>query len=296
MKLLTYRISGSTQIGVLSATGDAVVPLHAVIDIPESASMIDFIASHTEEQFAKIREASALSSGLAIPLEEVQILSPIERPIHDVMCVGVNYAAHREESKGTKNDFDASQMQRSIYFGKRASHIAGPDEPVVCRSDIDVEMDYEVELAVIIGKHCKDVKTEEAEDVIFGYSVFNDFSSRKLQREHVQWLKGKSMDGYTAMGPVILTKDELPFPLAVDVISLVNGEERQHSNTCMLLNDVAGIISDLSEGMTLEPGDIIATGTPAGVAMGMAEPQWLKAGDTVICRIPQIGDLRNPIV
>ena len=136
----------------------------------------------------------------------------------------------------------------------------------------------------------------DAEDVIFGYSVFNDVSARKLQRDHQQWSRGKGLDTFTAMGPVIVTKDEMPFPIKVDVISSVNGEERQHSNTALFLNDIPGIIADLSAGTTLEPGDIIATGTPSGVALGMKEPKFMKPGDTVTVEIPEIGKLTNRVV
>ena len=156
-------------------------------------------------------------------------------------------------------------------------------------------MDYETELAVVIGKTCRGVRREEAEDVIFGYSVFNDFSSRILQRKHKQWLVGKSLDGYAAMGPVIVTRDELPFPLELELRGEVNGEERQHSNTRLMLTGVPKVIEDLSAGITLEPGDIIATGTPSGVAMGMEEPLWLVPGDEVRCTIEGIGTLVNVI-
>ena len=174
--------------------------------------------------------------------------------------------------------------------------IIGPGADIVSRMDLDEELDYEVELAVIIGKKCKDVTREEAEDVIFGYSVFNDISARTLQREHQQWSRGKGLDTFSAMGPVIVTKDEMPFPIEVDVISSVNGEERQHSNTALFLNDIPGIIADLSAGTTLEPGDIIATGTPSGVALGMKEPKFMKPGDCVTVEIPQIGKLTNYVV
>ena len=160
---------------------------------------------------------------------------------------------------------------------------------------MDEQLDYEVELAVIIGKEGKDIPADKAEEYIFGYSVFNDISSRRIQNRHGQWFKGKSLDTYTAMGPVVLHKSALPFPVEADVKSFVNGEKRQDSNTRFFLADIPQIIEDLSKGMTLEPGDIIATGTPAGVGMGSNPPRFMKKGDEVVCEIPQIGRLVNRV-
>lgn len=143
--------------------------------------------------------------------------------------------------------------------------------------DIDNALDYEVELAVIIGKTGKNIPVDKVEDYIFGYSIFNDFSSRRLQLKHMQWFKGKSLDTYSAMGPVILHKSALPFPVEVDIKCSVNGELRQNSNTKLFLNDIPKVVSELSQGMTLEAGDIIATGTPSGVGMGYKPGKWLKS-------------------
>ena len=297
MKLLTYRAEDRERIAVLANSGEALIPIYKVLGTPENMTMTEFIEVHTEQMLGALRGAAAEeSSAFAIPVGNVEICAPITRPIHDILCVGVNYASHLEETRRGLKKKDFQRPAHTIYFSKRACRISGPEDQVCLRDDLDPEMDYEVELAVIIGKRAKDLSPEETEDAIFGYSVFNDFSSRTLQRDHKQWLRGKSLDGYTAMGPVILTKDELPYPIEVDVICSVNGEERQHSNTSLLLNGVPGILSDLSGGTTLEPGDIIATGTPSGVAMGMEEPKYLRKGDAVTCKIPEIGELTNYIV
>ncbi len=293
MKLITFEYEGKQQIGVLSEDGRTIVRVCDVLGLPADLTMTEFIQRHGEDDLAALKKASECAG--TIETRAVRTLSPIPRPIHDVLCVGVNYASHVEETRHGLKDQKFQRPEKSIYFGKRAVEIQGPDAEIQGRFDLDEEMDYEAELAVIIGRRCRDVAPEDTEECIFGYSVFNDLSSRKLQRLHKQWLRGKSLDGYTAMGPVILTRDELPYPIEADVISRVNGEERQHSNTRLFLNDVPGIVSDLSMGMTLEPGDIIATGTPAGVAMGMDEPKWLKPGDVVECEIPPIGVLRNRI-
>ena len=154
-------------------------------------------------------------------------------------------------------------------------------------------LDYEAELAVIIGKTAKNVPAEQAEEYIFGYTVLNDVSARVLQTSHKQWYFGKSLDGFTPMGPAIVTADEIPFPPKLRISACVNGEVRQDSTTDLLITGIADIIAELSSGMTLLPGTIIATGTPAGVGMGFDPPKFLKSGDTVECSIEGIGTLRN---
>ena len=192
------------------------------------------------------------------------------------------------------NDFKSYKLS-AVYFGKRAIKIIGTNEDAQACLDIDNALDYEVELAVIIGKTGKNIPVDKVEDYIFGYSIFNDFSSRRLQLKHMQWFKGKSLDTYSAMGPVILHKSALPFPVEVDIKCSVNGELRQNSNTKLFLNDIPKVVSELSQGMTLEAGDIIATGTPSGVGMGYKPGKWLKSGDEVVCEIPPIGKLINKI-
>ena len=288
MRFVTY----TEGLGILSQDQRSVIPVSDILPRTAGMSMPQLIAALTADDMAALANTAASSN--YIPIDQVKLLSPIPRPIHDVMCVGVNYLEHLQEANrvSTGGKFK-EKPARSIYFSKRATEIIGPEAEIISHPDLDPELDYEVELAVIIGKTCRDVNPEDAEEVIFGYSVFNDLSSRILQREHKQWFRGKSLDTYTAMGPCIVTKDELPFPLELDVIAFVNGEKRQHSNTRLMMNGVAGLIADLSAGTTLEPGDIIATGTPSGVAMGMDAPKWLKAGDTVTVEIPEIGKLTN---
>lgn len=196
-----------------------------------------------------------------------------------------------------KNFDDYSLVRQSdpICFSKRACIILGNGEAITGRFDLDERLDYEAELAVVIEKNGKDIRREDAEDYIFGYSVFNDVSSRKMQKRHTQWFKGKSLDTYSAMGPVIATRDEFTFPPELEVICRVNGEERQRSNTRLMLTDIPSMIQDLSAGMTLVPGDIIASGTPSGVAVGMTPSVFLKKGDVVECEIPEIGILSNSV-
>lgn len=250
--------------------------------------MNDFIGRVSREELEIIEEKLESDKNPPLKLKDIDLLSPIPKPLHDIICLGINYEDHRKESKSVLN---SSEIQKPIYFSKRAVDIAGSGQRVKGFFDLDDKLDYEVELAVIICKKGRDIQEKDAEDYIFGYSVFNDLSSRRLQKDHVQWYKGKSLDLYSIMGPSILHKKALPFPIEVDVISRVNGEKRQSGNTNMLIHNIGQIIADFSKGVTIEPGDIIITGTPAGVGMGFNPPRFLKAGDTVECEIKEIGNL-----
>ena len=294
MNFITYEINGHRQLGAILPDGQQVASLSMLGIEQEYKDMVDFITNVSEVELMLAERAWKQDREDAIPLDRITLLAPITRPIHDIICVGINYRSHQEE---TKEMFDAASNKKDeqhIYFGKRASRITGHNEAIV-RPDFDEEMDYEAELAVIIGKECRDVRPEEAEEYIFGYSVFNDVTARAVQRKHVQWLKGKSLDGYSVMGPSIVHKRQIAFPPQLDITCHVNGELRQQSNTRLLIADIPTIISELSQGMTLEPGDIIATGTPAGVGMGFNPPKYLKAGDEIICAIEGVGTLKNVV-
>ncbi len=291
MKFLRFTdAKGSLHLGVTDGTG--VILLQTVLGRDFNGEMNHFIAQSDDCQIEQLRQAMDRGDW-DYSLKDVVVEAPIPRPVHDLLCVGVNYQDHLEESKA--KDILLHKDHNTVYFAKRAHKILGTGETIPSRLDLDEQMDYEVELAVIIGRGGRDIPEEQAESHIFGYSVFNDLTARSLQSRHVQWFRGKSQDGYAAMGPWILHRSALPFPPKVDVISRVNGEERQHSNTKMFLTPLAKIISELSQGMTLEPGDIIATGTPAGVAMGFKPPKFLKKGDRVSCEIPEIGILENVV-
>lgn len=293
MHWITYEKNGQTQLGALLPGGKTVATLEALGIQRKFRDMIDFIQNVTEEELSTASK-NWNEDTESIPVENVKLLAPITRPIHDILCVGINYRAHQEESEEFFNLQDKKDEQH-IYFSKRACHITGPDEAITSHPDIDQQMDYEAELAIIIGKTGSNIAPEDAEDYIFGYSVFNDVTARAVQKKHVQWLRGKSLDGYAAMGPAIVHKSQLPFPLELDLSCHVNGELRQHSNTRLLIADIPTIISELSQGMTLEAGDIIASGTPAGVGMSFNPPKFLQVGDEVSCKIEGVGQLNNLI-
>lgn len=294
MKFIRFSINNSEQLGAYTLDGERILSLSSFFKEP----FTDFISLMTEvsdKDLMALREVlDNPEASLTYFLEkDVKILSPIKRPIHDIICVGVNYQEHLEETRRALNRTTYDHVPKTVYFSKRANEILGPDDRVNARFDLDDQVDYEVELAVIIGKGGKQIKREQAQDHIFGYSILNDLSSRIIQKERVQWYLGKSLDNYCAMGPVIVHQSRLPLPLELDIKSYVNGELRQNANTRQMIHNVASIIEDLSRYITLEPGDIIATGTPSGVGLGFTPPRFLKSGDAVTCEIAGIGSLTN---
>lgn len=228
-------------------------------------------------------------------LGDVTVLAPIPHPRQDVICLGMNYRAHKAEAE----QFDPAAFTRqgqAVYFAKRASHCPGPGAPIPGHFDLVDSLDYEVELAVVLGKDARNVTQETAMDCVFGYTILNDVSARNLQTGHKQWYFGKGLDGFTPMGPCLVTRDEFPQPPALAIRTYVNGELRQDAVTDQLLFSIPHILHELSQGMTLQAGTILATGTPAGVGMGFDPPKFLKAGDVVRCEIQGIGVLENPVL
>ncbi|WP_462335469.1 fumarylacetoacetate hydrolase family protein [Fusobacterium varium] len=296
MKFVRFKSENNEKLGIFNKDESKIIEISSVLKGREFSSMIDLIENITEDEMEQLQETfgGKISEYVQYDVSKVKICSPIKRPIHDIICVGVNYKSHLEETKESFKD-DFTETEKTVYFSKRASEIIGTGDAVKSRMDLDTHLDYEVELAVIIGKKGSDIAKEDVEKYIFGYSIFNDISARELQQSHFQWYRGKSLDTYSSMGPCILHKTALSFPIEVDVKSYVNKELRQSSNTRLYLADIPQIISEISAGITLEPGDIIITGTPSGVGMGMKPQGFMKKGDVVTCEIPEIGKLINTI-
>jgi 2-keto-4-pentenoate hydratase/2-oxohepta-3-ene-1,7-dioic acid hydratase in catechol pathway len=223
---------------------------------------------------------------LAYPLKRVRLLAPIPSPARNVFCLGRNYADHAAER-------GAAVPEHPVYFTKPNTAVVGPGDDVVHHA-VTKELDYEVELTVVIGAGGRDIPREEALTHVFGYTIINDVTARDLQKRHTQWFKGKSLDTFCPMGPVLVTVDELPDPQALAISLRVNGQVRQSSHTSKMIFPVAQCIEVLSQAMTLLPGDIIATGTPDGV--GAASGNFLKAGDRMEAEVEGIGVLANKIV
>lgn len=262
------------------------------------ANMNALILGYSEKvknTLARLAANDDVLSGAEVRLSEVQLLAPIVHPRQDVVCLGINYDAHAQEAGRFSDEAFGGERPYTIYFSKRVNRATATGEKVPAYAGLVDSLDYEVELGVILGKAAKSVSREAARDYVFGYTIINDISARNLQTRHKQWYLGKSLDGFTPMGPCIVTADEIGDEQSLDISCKVNGELRQSSNTKYMIQTVAGAISELSQGMTLEAGTIIATGTPAGVGMGMTPPTFLKHGDKIVCEIEKIGKLENEI-
>nr|WP_317284264.1 fumarylacetoacetate hydrolase family protein [uncultured Dysosmobacter sp.] len=286
MKLVTYRFENTQCVGVLTQD-ETVLPL----DYPDMNTLIETASP------ADLRSAASAAerAGVQVPLAEVELLAPIPRPRQDILCLGMNYKDHADEAAQYNAEAFTKEKPVAVYFSKRVSQAVAPEGDIERHADLVERLDYEVELGVILGKAARNVKAEEAGDYIFGYTVLNDVSARDVQTSHKQWYFGKSLDGFTPMGPCIVTADEIAFPPALDISSTVNGEPRQHSNTRLFLTSIPALLEELTAGMTLLPGTIIATGTPAGVGMGFDPPKFLQSGDVVECTIQGIGTIRNTV-
>ena len=234
-------------------------------------------------------------TGAAVNVEKLQLCAPIVHPRQDVICLGINYDAHAQEAGRFSDEAFGGERPYTIYFSKRVSRATATNEAVPSYVGLVDSLDYECELGVVLARDCRAVTKEQARKYIFGYTIINDISARNLQTRHKQWYLGKSLDGFTPMGPCLVTADEIGDEQNLDISCNVNGELRQSSNTKYMIQTVCGAISELSQGMTLQAGTIIATGTPAGVGMGMQPPSFLKTGDEIVCRIEKIGALRNVI-
>lgn len=292
MKFYTYKTkdTGKEELAIGYAKDDNLLyPLHQ-FDM-HFADMTDLIAHITPAELEILKLASQKEGLRFLQKDGVTACAPISHPRQDVICLGINYAAHAEESARYKKEAFERDRPYPIYFAKRVNEAVADGGMVPAYENLVDSLDYEVELAVIIGKDAKNVSRENAYDYVFGYTILNDISARNLQTRHKQWYFGKSLDGFTPIGPCITTIDEFQNPPELAIRSYVNGELRQNSNTNLLIFDIAHIISELSQGMTLKAGTIIATGTPAGVGMGFEPPNFLKPGDTVTCEIEKIGTL-----
>ncbi len=230
-----------------------------------------------------------------VNIKDVKVLAPIPEPAQDVVCLGINYHAHATEAERFSEEAFGGERPKAIFFSKRVNWAPGPGDPIPSYPGLVDSLDYETELGVIIGKDAKNVAAKDAADYIFGYTIVNDVSARNLQTAHKQWYFGKSLDGFTPMGPCILAAEDAAFPPALRISCSVNGEVRQDSVTNLLIHGIPEIIETLSAGMTLRAGTIIATGTPAGVGMGMTPPCFLKRGDAIRMEIEGIGVLENTV-
>ena len=292
-----FGLQALEEIGFVSADGTRVLSLAAAgFSYPDMNALIAEAAPEVLEELRRIYQNFEEDEACMTVGTDVEILSPIPCPLQDVICLGLNYTEHAEEAAAYSSDSFVSRDRYPVYFSKRAFRSPGDGADIPAYADLVDSLDYEAELAVIIGRDVKGISPEEVRDCVFGYTILNDISARNLQTRHTQWYLGKSLDGFTPMGPCIVTADEFAWPPRLRISSTVNGELRQDSTTDMLIFGLERIISELSAAMTLRAGTIISTGTPSGVGMGFDPPKFLHAGDVVTCRIEGIGSLTNRIV
>ena len=296
MKFVTYEIEHKRRLGVINRDGTWIYPLRSLdMDYKTMQELIEGISESEKQLLEYVSGQDPYKIKGAVPAEEAILLAPIPHPVQDVICLGINYMAHAEESARYKKEAFGGERPFAVYFSKRVSEATGTGAEIPSHKELVQDLDYEAELAVIIGKDAKNVPVSEVKNYIIGYTVINDVSSRTLQTRHKQWYFGKSLDGFLPMGPCIVTAEEFPYPPRLSIQSRVNGELRQDSSTELMIFGIDHVVSELSAGMTLKAGTIIATGTPAGVGMGFDPPRFLKPGDVVECSIEGIGTLVNRV-
>jgi 2-keto-4-pentenoate hydratase/2-oxohepta-3-ene-1,7-dioic acid hydratase in catechol pathway len=301
MKLITFRTRPEAAARCGAVVGDMVVDLQALgrsgsVDLP--ASMQEFIELGPAAWSAATRllrdRANAWPVGSALPLGNVTVLAPIPRPRKNIFGIGLNYVEHvAEASKALDTPKDLPD--KPVIFSKPPTSVIGPNEAIQHDAKVTKQLDWEVELAIVMGRTARRVTKETALNYVFGYSIVIDISARDNRRAG-QWIVSKGQDTYAPFGPCIVTADEIPDPQSLDLWLSVNGVEKQRSNTRHMLFNCVHLIADIASVMTLEPGDIIATGTPSGVGAGRTPQEWLWPGDVVVAEIAGIGRLRHPVV
>jgi len=315
MKLVSYDFRGATRIGVLS--NETIIDLVSANNELASNGNLEFasivrasdmlsLLNAGEQALKGVRslvdevsgfiadrsDASLRKTSAILPYAETSLRSPIPRPSKNIICLGLNYHDHWAETAGRRGEPLPSVP---VFFTKSPTAVIGPFDDIEYPS-ATAELDYEVELAVVIGRRGKDISRKDAFDYVAGYAILNDVSARDLQRRHNQWFRSKSLDTFAPLGPYLVTKDEISDPHDLEMELTVNNEIRQKSSTHNMIFKIPDIIEVLSQDMTLEPGDIIGTGTPAGVALGMLPPKYLRVNDVVEARIKGLGHIRNKVV
>ena len=314
MKLASYDFNGRGRVGV--QFGDEIIDviltseelrkrelefptLEQVSDMISLLEWGDLALNETRELLQQTthlinqgKDRFLREIGAIVSTNRVHSRSPVPRPRKNILCVGLNYRDHWLETAARRGEpLPSSPM----FFSKSTNAVIGPFDDIVYPSSSS-ELDYEVELAVILGRRGKDISRMDAFEYVVGYAILNDVSARDLHRKHQQLFKGKSLDTFAPLGPCIVTKDEISDPHNLDMELKVNGELKQRSNTREMIFKIPDIVEILSQDMTLEPGDVIGTGTPAGVALGMTHPRYLEVGDVVEAKIEGLGTIRNKVI
>jgi 2,4-diketo-3-deoxy-L-fuconate hydrolase len=287
MKLVTY-LDGHLRVG-------------AVVDgrVADLSARFDSMQALIDEGNPALEEARSLVENVdpEAGIAEIDLLAPSPYPRRNVFCMGWNYQTHFEEGQGRRGDDQEELPEYPTFFDKPTTTVIGPYDDIPFDRDFSEKMDYEAELAVVIGRAGRSIPAAEARDYIFGYTIANDVTARDVQRRHGgQWLKGKGMDGSCPLGPWIVTPDEIPDPQNLPIQCHVNGVRKQNSNTSFMIFPIPRLIEELSLAMTLLPGDILLTGTPEGVGYARTPPEYLAPGDEVTVTVGDIGSITNRIV
>ena len=301
MKLVTYRatVEDEARLGVVQ--GDLIVDAAALgaengVDIPDT--MLGLIDEGKPGLTTLKTLIDAMGDpppiGTSMPYANAKICAPIPRPRKNIWGVGLNYTEHVAESARAL-DTSAELPQKPVLFSKPPTSVIATGEPILHNSKMTQQLDWEVELAVILGSGGRNIPIETALDCVYGYSVMIDVSARDNRRAG-QWIFSKGQDSFAPFGPCVVTADEVQDPHNLELWLTKNGEEKQRSNTKFMLFNIPELIADISTGMTVEPGDIIATGTPAGVGAGLDPQEWMWPGDTIVAAVEGIGKLRQPVV
>jgi 2-keto-4-pentenoate hydratase/2-oxohepta-3-ene-1,7-dioic acid hydratase in catechol pathway len=291
MRFLTFSHDGADKVGLLIEEG--VLDLGAARagggaagDLPRT--VLELIDGGDQSLAAVRRLAEERRPQWVLPLSAIKLRAPIPRPRKNVFCIGKNYVDHVNEMSGKR-------PEHPVVFSKPPTTVIGPEMEIDSHRGVTEELDYEGELAIVMGRQAKSIKRERAYEYVFGYTALNDVTARDKQSIHGQWLLGKGFDTFCPMGPVVVHKSALRDPHQLELRTRVNGEVRQSANTSMMIFDIPTLIATITAGTTLEPGDIIATGTPSGVGKGFKPPRFLKPGDVVEVEIEGIGVLRNRV-
>lgn len=298
MRLATYTAGDGAVAHLGIVVGERIVNVEAAAKSLGLPDVHDDMLGFIRQGDGALATARTITERLAgdatkgLPLSSVRLLAPIPKPQRNVVCVGLNYAEHVAESKSVTG---SDLPKFPVFFSKPPSTVIGPDDAIPWHGSVSTSIDWEVELAVIIGREGRDIAEPSAMDYVFGYTVANDVTARDLQQRHQQWYKGKGLDGFCPLGPVVVTADEIGDPHRLEIRLRVNGVEKQRSNTRYLIFTIPRLIAEWSAGMTLYRGDILLTGTPSGVGVGRTPPEFLKPGDVVEAEIPAIGVLRNTV-
>lgn len=288
-------LKGGDMLDIAKAAAGTTGPGAAALQAGSLQSVIDGGPDALTALRTLVAEAEAGGHCDARLAAGAALMAPLPNPRKNVFCVGRNYAEHIAEGEKAQK-VKVGITEHPVFFTKPPTSVVAPDGDVLVFPKLSEATDYEVELAVVIGKGGRDIPKNRAFEHVFGYTIVNDITARDVQRRHGgQYFKGKGLDGSCPIGPWIVTADAISDPHNLSIRLSVNGEQRQNGNTGAMIFDIPTLIASLSEGLTLEPGDILATGTPSGVGYAMEPPRFLKAGDTVVCEIAEIGLLKNTV-